>query len=121
MILITVIGPYRGETENDVRRNIERAADYAREIWRIDPDVVCFCPHLNSAWMGGIVPDSQFLAAGVEMVLLSEAVFELPRSQDSVGAQDERRRAERAGTPVFTLLADLREWVTKKKREQAGG
>ena len=47
-----IAGAYRGKSENEVYENIQHARRAARKLW--EQNFCVICPHLNSAFMGGI-------------------------------------------------------------------
>ena len=66
MKIVYVCGPYRAPTEYGVLLNIQKAAQIAIEVWR--SGAVCICPHKNTAFFGGAVPDSFWLEGDKEIV-----------------------------------------------------
>jgi len=100
-----IAGAYRAETEWELHQNIENAREAAIEGWKRGYSV--FCPHLNSGHMGGVVDDSEFLAAGLDMVTKCQAMFMLPDWQDSEGAVRERKVAKTLDLPIYYSLDEL--------------
>ena len=93
--VVFLSGPYRSNTENGIYQNIQTAREYAVKLWKQDYAVIC--PHLNSAFMGGIVPDSDFLAGDLEILKRCDAFCRLPYWADSEGAREEIAWAEANG------------------------
>lgn len=91
MLRVYIAGPYRAESENELFLNILRARAEAAEWWSAGCAV--FCPHANSAFMGGVADDSVFLAGDLEFLELCDVVVVLSGSQQSVGVQQEIARA----------------------------
>ena len=104
-----VAGPLRADTLNRIAENIARARAVAVHLWRLGYAVLC--PHLNSAFMSGAVPETQFLEAGLEFVRRSDLVVLVDGWERSEGTVREIEEAHARGIPVFT--------THKKGREQS--
>lgn len=87
MPVVYLAGPYRGANENEVYRNIQTAREYAVKLWHQGYTVLC--PHLNTAFMGGVVSDSIFIAGTMELLKRCDYICMLPRWMDSEGARAE--------------------------------
>jgi len=85
--VVFLSGPYRSSTENRIYQNIQTAREYAVKLWKQDYAVIC--PHLNSAFMGGMVPDSAFLDGDLEILKRCDKICMLPYWMDSEGARAE--------------------------------
>ncbi len=105
MRIVFVAGPYRAATENGVHENIGRARAVALPLWR--PGVMVFCPHLNSAFMGGAQPDRVFLDGALAMLAKCDAVVLVPGWERSTGTQAEIELANRLGIPVYESADDF--------------
>lgn len=99
MKLIYVAGPYRGKTISDVYQNIQEARKHAGWLWEQGWAVVC--PHLNSAFMDGICPDESFILGDLEILSRCDAIYLLPRWQESKGATEEYYHAIRRGIEII--------------------
>ena len=84
MEVIYVIGKYRGKNKFEVVQNIEHAREVAELLWQQDWAVIC--PHTNSAWMDGIVPDQAFLDGGLEIMERCDAVCLCEGWEESAGS-----------------------------------
>ena len=113
MRVVFVSGPYRSDSEYGVHQNIQRAEQLALEVWRLG--VACICPQKNTAYFGGVLPDSTWLGGDLELVRRSDAVIMIPGWEASTGARHERTLAESLGIPVFTDIEELRKWCNSKK------
>lgn len=109
--LVYVGGPYRAETEFGVLKNIERARDLGVEVLKLG--AYPFVPHSNSAFLGGVVPDEVFLAAGLAMLERCDAVVLVDPWHGSQGTIAEINHAHDCGIPVFETLAMLEEWLNE--------
>ena len=109
MPAIYIAGPYRGPTESAVRANIERAREAAQLVWKCGAKA--FCPHLNTAFMGGVVPDAVFLRADLEWLAQCDAVYAIHGWSGSEGAKGEVDEAKRLGIDVITDELVLRAWI----------
>lgn len=87
MPVVYLAGPYRSNTENGIYDNIQTARDYAVKLWHQGYTVLC--PHLNTAFMGGVVPDHIFMAGTMELLKRCDKICMLPHWMDSEGAREE--------------------------------
>lgn len=111
MPIVYIAGPYRGAHECVVYRNIQRAREAAELVWRSGG--VAICPHLNTAFMGGVVPDETFLEGDLLLVERSHALYAIFGSTNSEGAMGEIKHAKQRGLPVFIDELSLRKWITE--------
>lgn len=97
--VIYLSAPYRGKTVNDIRINIRKAEAVAAELWKQGYYVIC--PHLNSAFFDGLVDDSVFLAADIEILKRCDAMVLAGCWKDSKGCQVELEVARQHKIPVY--------------------
>ncbi len=95
-----VIGPYRGQTHNEVAENIAAARDVAAHLWSLG--YAALCPHLNSAFMSGVAPEQTFLDGTLEMLRRCDLVVMVRGWTDSMGSVYEFEEAGSLGIPVYT-------------------
>ena len=96
---IYVIGKYRGKDKFEVVQNIKHAREVAELLWKQGWAV--FCPHLNSAWMDGIVPDNAFLDGGLKFLEMCDAVCVCDGWEGSAGSLVELARATEQGKQIL--------------------
>ena len=99
MAVIYVSGPYRAATEWGVAENIRKAELAAAELWKRNWAVIC--PHKNTAFFGGMCPDSVWLDGDLEMVRRCDAIFLLRAWEQSAGARTELAAAKECGLKIF--------------------
>jgi len=92
---VYISGPYSAEQEYDLIHNISRARKEAAYWWILGAAV--FCPHLNSAFMGGLLPKEQFLSADLDFLRMCDIAVFLPGFRLSEGAAQEHRVARQEG------------------------
>jgi len=97
--VVYIAGPYRDATGSGIDDNIHRAREIAKKYWRLGYTVIC--PHLNSAHMDGLIPDEEFLAAGLELLKRSDIVVLVPGWEESKGTQEERAVALHFGKVII--------------------
>lgn len=107
--LVYIAGPYRAATESRIRSNIERAREAAEVVWQCG--AFALCPHLNTAWMGGVVPDGEFLRRDLAAMARCDAVLAIEGWKLSEGAKAEVAEAKRLKIPVFEDMLELRYWI----------
>lgn len=111
-VLVYVAGPYRAYNERTVSLNIHRASELALKVWELG--AVAICPHKNTAYFGGALPDEVWLQGDLEIIRRCDAVIMLPAWQTSQGATAEEAFAASKGIPVFMgthALHDLQIFV----------
>jgi hypothetical protein len=89
--LAYIAGPYRAATEYGIWQNIEAARIVAVEVLRAG--WFPLTPHLNTCFLGGVVPDSVVLAGYLEIVRACPAIVMMRRWKESEGAQAEHALA----------------------------
>ena len=99
MKVVYISGPYRADTEWEVKENIERAERAALYFWRKGCAVIC--PHKNTAFFGGAAPDSTWLRGDLELLKRSDAIVLLPGWERSEGAKIELLHANFWGKEVI--------------------
>lgn len=104
MKLAYIAGKYRSDTISGIEENIALARRAAKKLWRDGYAVIC--PHLNAAFMDGVVPDDVFLEGDIKMLNLCDVVFLLPNWRESEGAKREREIAYGRMLPVFELAIE---------------
>ena len=112
MKVVYLAAPYRSPTEYGVHQNIQAAERVALEIWRLG--VVCICPHKNTAYFGGALPDAVWLKGDFELIRRSDAMLMMFGWRASSGACDEKELADDIGKPVLFSLAELERWLKHK-------
>lgn len=106
---IYVAGPYRNSTTWGIHCNIHRAKQYGLEIAKLGANP--FIPHANTGYYDGEMPQQFWLDCDTDWLLACDALFLMPDSDSSIGAQSELEAAELAGIPVFRTLAGLNKWL----------
>ena len=106
MKVLYVAGPYRAEGWNGVFENVIKAREYARRFWLHGWAVIC--PHANSIFMDG--PDIEpmtFIDGDLEIIRRCDAIFMLPRWEQSEGAKLEHALAVKLGIPIYVHLEQV--------------
>ena len=99
MKIIYIAGPYRSNTEYGLKRNIDLAEKRAIVVWQNGG--AALCPHKNSAYLGGVTPDNNFLIGGLELLTRSDAVYVGGDYKNSQGTMAEIALAKQLGMPVL--------------------
>jgi len=94
-----VSGPYRAAAPHGVYDNIQRARKVAERLWRMGYAV--FCPHMNTAFLDGLVPDDTFLDACLAWLPHADIVVMIDGWEESLGARAEMAMALTLGIPVY--------------------
>lgn len=110
--LIYTGGAYRASTENEIYENIQRARNMAIEVWKLGAYPIC--PHTNSAFMGGVVPDDVFLAGGLAILEKCDAMILVEPWHGSQGTIAEINHAHDCDIPVFESLLMLAAWLNEE-------
>ena len=111
MKVIFIAGPYRAGTEWGVHCNIQEAEKIAMEVWKLG--ACALCPHKNTAYFGGALPDETWLNGALELLSRSDAVFVVSKWRTSEGTKVEMDRAQELGKPVFFGMQTLENWLKR--------
>ena len=106
MTLVYVVGPYRAASAWQVEQNVRSAEALALEVWRAGG--VAICPHANTRYFQGELPDTTWLAGDLEILCRCAAVLLCPNWQNSEGSRRELSVAKARGIPIFKTIDDLR-------------
>jgi len=90
--LAYISGPYSAPTLHEIYANIMLASKYAEKYWKLGYGV--FCPHLNSAFMDGVVPYGRFIDADLEFLRRFDVIVMMPNWRSSNGAAAELKLAK---------------------------
>jgi len=105
--IVYIAGPYRAATEAGVQQNIDRARAAAIEIAKLG--LGFFCPPLNSAHMGGIIPDEEWIKMDLAVLRGScKAMLMLEGWETSRGAIEEQLEAAFIKKPIFYSIPELK-------------
>jgi len=119
--VVYVAGPYRAPTEWKLRKNIEKSADKAMEVWKLNRNgvkrVTPVAPCMNSAFFGGEISDTIILDAYLAVLLRCDAVVAADGWENSKGTLSEMRFAEENNIPVLHSMRELDEWMESRDRE----
>lgn len=105
MKLAYIAGPYRAKTEYEVHRNIQLAEQAAAHAWQKGYAVIC--PHKNTAYMGGMVPDQAILDGDLAMLRKCDVVILCGKWYASQGACAEAAEAMRWGLAIYEYRTEL--------------
>lgn len=121
MKVVYISGPISAPTEWERTLHTLNGARLCAELWKMD-GISPICPHLNSAFMGGLVSYDKFIAGDLAVLDRCDGIVMMPGWGNSNGANIERSRALGLGMPVFYWPLDqarLVEWGLKEKKEAA--
>lgn len=99
-----IAGPYRrhrihGATPHGIMCNIREAEAVALKYWRLGYAVIC--PHKNTAFLDGTLPDEVWLNGDLQLVSRVDVVVMMPDWRLSVGATEEHDVALKLGKEVI--------------------
>jgi hypothetical protein len=110
MRVIYVAGPFRGRDSWEIESNIRRAEALSLEVWKAGG--VALCPHANTRFFQGTLPDDTFVRGTLEMLTRCDAILMVPGWERSAGARGERDWAIEHAMPVFYSAPDLTTWLS---------
>jgi len=108
MRVVYIAGPYRANNAWDIEQNIRRAEHAALMVWAAG--MVALCPHTETRFFQGYLPDAVWLAGDLELLSRCDAVLLLPGWERSLGTQAEHKFARAKGIPCFGSLVELEMW-----------
>lgn len=103
--VIYVAGPYTADTDWERKQNIYRAEQVNAELWRLG--YYALCPHLITAFFGGLCTERVFLDGGLEFLRRSDVVVLVEGWKDSRGTALEIREALLHKIPVYESVEDF--------------
>ncbi len=117
MKLLYVGGPVRNASLNARHQNILRGESISYELWKMGFSVIC--PHKNTEFIDGYIPDSMIIAGDLEQVSRCDGLVITPMWENSAGTIGERKFALERDIAVFywaNLLdrLNLADWVKDK-------
>lgn len=99
MELVYISGSYRDKRPNGVFNNIIKAREKALEYWKKGYAVIC--PHMNTAFMDGELPDEAWLDGDIEMVKRCDIIVMLKGWENSEGAKIELECAKKHNLKII--------------------
>ena len=106
---LIISAPYYSDQDYEIHSNIYEASMMAKYYWRLGYNV--FCPHMNSAFFGGLIPEEQFLLACIERIQKADVIAFHPSWEYSSGCRKERRVAKES---MLKLLYPLKKDFMKR-------
>ena len=97
--LVYIAGPFRAVNQWEQERNVRMAEELALDVWQMGG--VAICPHTNTRYFQGVLPDHVWLTGDLEIVRRCDALLLCPGWERSVGAQSERTLALKLDIPIF--------------------
>lgn len=116
-IVIYIAAPYRAEQEYQVYHNIEAARTMAQDVWRLG--ATALCPHLNTAFFGGLVEDRCFLDGSAELLTRCDAAYFYPAWQRSAGCREEHTICEERAIPLLYSAAQVYQYIISRTEQEA--
>lgn len=92
-----------------VEKNIRRAEVMALEVWRLGAAAIC--PHANTRFFQGVLPDHIWLDGDLEIVRRCDALLLVDGWEKSAGARGEVDEAGRFGLKIFQTIQELKSWL----------
>jgi hypothetical protein len=109
MKVVYVAGRFRAPTAWNIEQNVRRAEELALEVCKLG--AMALCPHTNTRFFQGTLPDAFWLEGTTELLRRCDAVMLTPGWEESAGSRGEKAEAEKRGMPVFHDLGELAAWL----------
>jgi len=123
MNLTYIAAPYRAKSPVRLSQNIHEAKIMAQYYWLRGDAVIC--PHMNSAFFDGLLPDYQFLKATLKMLSKCDKAVFHPEIIQSEGAYKEllfcREHKIQAKQLTVIEFQDIEKHVKKHIKEFSNG
>jgi len=124
-VVVYVAGPIRAPgvepgTQDmwQVQQNVMRAMQVARDVWALG-ETAAVCPHGNTIYFQGTLPDDTWLVGDLELLRRADAVIMVEGWEQSQGALAEHQEALDRFIPIFYTLSSLAAWVARRRRPVA--
>ena len=99
MKLLYIAAPYTANTHSETAQNIIVARIMAERYWMKGYAVIC--PHMNTAFMSGLVPEYVFYEGTIEMLKRCDVVAFHPDWKKSSGCKVEYRVAKELNKEII--------------------
>ena len=107
--VVYVAGPFRAKDGWKTEQNVRRAEELCYNVWKAG--AVGVCPHTNSRFFDGALPDATWLDGYIELLSRCDALIAVSNWQDSKGTTAEIRYCEGCDKPVFYDMGALKKWL----------
>lgn len=107
---LIISAPYYSNNDYEIRSNIYEASMMAEYYWLQGYNV--FCPHMNTAFFGGLVSEDTFITACIERIMKADTIAFHPSWEYSSGCRKERLAAK---TARLELLYPLRKYFMRRR------
>jgi hypothetical protein len=97
--LAVIAGPYNAPTDHEIYDNIQKARKVAEKYIKLGYAVIC--PHLNTAFMGGLVDEAVFYMMCQEFVLRADTIIMITGWSGSKGSIEELGLAVGEGKEII--------------------
>jgi len=102
--VVYIAGPFRAANQWEQEANIRRAEAMALEVWRLG--AVALCPHLNTRYFSGALPDEVWLDGDLELLRRCDAILMVHGWENSAGAMAEKAFARENNIPILNGTFD---------------
>ena len=107
MKVVYIVGPFWADNAWAREQNIRRAEALALEVAQAGFAVICV--HAASRFYPGVLPESFWLAADLEIIRRCDAVLLVAGWEYSTGSRTEVDDCRERGQPIFHSIKDLKE------------
>ena len=114
MFLIYIIGPFRASNSWIMECNIRKAEETALELWKRHFAVIC--PHTNTRFFQGVLPDVDFLDGDKEILKRCNAALCIDGWRKSVGCISEVIYAKSMNVRCFVDIDELDDFFRMKPK-----
>lgn len=102
---VYVAGPFRADSAWGIEQNIRRAENLALKVW--EAGFPCVCPHTNTRFFQGALPDETWLAGDLAILKRQDAILMCEGWEKSSGAKIELEWAREYHLPIFFSVEEL--------------
>lgn len=115
MRVIYIAAPFRASNAWEIEQNIRRAECAALEVWRMG--AAALCPHTNTRFYQGALPDEVWLLGDLELLKRCDAVCFLPGWGSSAGCKAEMVFAIENEIPALQGVRAVQLWLEARSAE----
>ena len=111
-VVVYVAGPFRGTSHWQQEQNVRNAEAMALEVWKLGH--VALCPHTNTRFFQGELPDDAWLIGDIELLKRCDVLLVCEGWRDSKGTLAEIACAQLNDLTVLYSLNEFKAFLESR-------